>query len=120
MHISTRTDGGCDPSHDEGYCEEGDDGAASRQGDGECHIASCQHGKDVAGTATRTASDEHDAQKEEGFEVEDVPYNPCNEGQEDDLSDDSCQHGPRALENQAKIVRTQGESEVEHQQRQNR
>ena len=119
MYICTRTDGSGNPRHNERHSKKRDDGTASRQGDGECHITSCQHGKDVTGTATRTACNEHDAQEKEGRKVENRTYYPSNEGQEDDLSNDSSQNGKRALENETEIVRTQRESEIEHQERQN-
>ena len=67
MHVSTCADRGSNPCHDERNGEEGDDGTACRQCDGECHIASCQHGKHIARTAARAAGNEHDAEEKEGF-----------------------------------------------------
>ena len=119
MHVSTCADRGSNPCHDERNGEEGDDGTACRQCDGECHIASCQHGEHIARTTARTAGNEHDAQEKERVEVKNGTYSPSNKGQQDNLSDHSCQHGQGTLQNQLEIVWTQCKTEVKHQQRQN-
>ena len=75
-----------DKIHDGGTCEERDDAAECRQRDGEGHVAPCQHGENVAGTAPRATGDEHDAEEEERWQMKQVANTPCDEWQEDDLS----------------------------------
>ena len=57
--------------------------------------------------------------KKKGVRWKIEPTTQAMRGQEDDLSNDSSQNGKRALENETEIVRTQRESEIEHQERQN-
>ena len=64
LHIGTGAYAGGGPCHDEGHGEEGDEGTAGSEGDGEGYVATGKHGEDVAGAATWAAGDEHDAYQE--------------------------------------------------------
>ena len=55
----------CHQVHDERTRKQGDDTAKGCQRYREGYVATCQHGKDIAGTATRTTGYQHDAQKKQ-------------------------------------------------------
>ena len=52
--------------------------------------------------------------------METTGHRPRNEGQEEDLTGQSDEHGLRTFCEQTEIGRTQGEPKVEHQERQYR
>ena len=107
------------PVHNSRTRKQRNHAAEGRQRHRERYVATRQHGEHVAGTAARTARNEHDAQKEQRLDVKYRPYGPSDERQEHNLTNQSGQQGLRTVDKKAEVVGLQRQAQVEHQQRQN-
>ena len=97
----------CHRIHNQRPRKQCDDTAESRQRHRQRHITARQHREHVAGTTARTTGNQHDAQEEYGLHAKQVTYLQGNQGQTDNLSCQTGNHGIRAFNNQSEVRRTQ-------------
>ena len=107
------------PAHHNGDGKQGNDTAECRQGHGKGHISPAQFGKYVRGTTARTTGDEHQADKENRRQPEQVSQPQGDERQQYQLSRQGHGDGPGIAEYFPEIFQPQAQPQVEHQEREN-
>ena len=120
MDIGAGSDVLRDPRHDHRNGEQRNDATKRRERHREGDIAFRQHRENIARTAARTTCHEHDAKEKQRRKPENTAHRPRNDGQQDNLANQTSQNGFRTMEKEFEICRFQHQAEVEHQQRQNR
>ena len=107
------------PPHHDRDREQGNHAAERRQDHGKGHVTSAQFGENVRGTAARTTGDQHQADKENRRQTEQVSQPQGNERQQDQLPRQRDGDGPGMAKNLSEIFQPQGQPQIEHQEREN-